>query len=95
MSTGEPTADAATTKSAAHVAAATVAAAAATVAATAATATAGECISLNRGHPQGDDRKNDTHLAQHDILHPGQCVRISRIAGTPRATARLPDQDVM
>jgi acyl-CoA reductase-like NAD-dependent aldehyde dehydrogenase len=97
VAAAKSTADAAATKSTAHVAtteAAAHVAAAATVATTTA-ATASECISLNRGRPQSDDRKNDTHLAQHDILHFGQCVRFSRIAGTPRATARWSDQELM
>jgi hypothetical protein len=73
----------ATTAETAHVATAEAATAevaaaaeaAATMTATTAAATTGECVGLNRGHPQSDDRKNDTHLAQHDILHHGHTAR--------------------
>ena len=103
-----PTAKPATTKAATHVAAAESVAATAkapTVAATAkaptvtatttsTTTTACERVGLNRGHPQSDDRKDDTHLAQHDVLHHGQSVR-SLVLPAHRARPHRPGQEMM
>src|SRR5690242_6444183 len=83
MATAEPA-----TPHGAPAADTTAAIAAAMAAAT--TTTAGESVSLDRRQSEGDDRNNDTHLAQHEALHHGRGhVRLCCLAGNRALSLRV------
>jgi hypothetical protein len=92
--TTEVTAATAETTAVASAKSATAAAMATTTTATA-SAPSGECVTLNPGDAQGDDRKNNRYFTQHGNppsrtrLHPWIC------SGPTRQPARRPDYQWM